>query len=61
MIRKFDLEMLQASNRRCGLPPFVDDLPENEKKEIISVWKDYKQGDECVDERQETQEIVSYH
>ncbi|VDO33059.1 unnamed protein product, partial [Brugia timori] len=47
----------KASNQ-CGLPPFVDDLPNSEKKEILSIWKDYKSGDDCTDQRRETQEII---
>ncbi|VDK80573.1 unnamed protein product, partial [Litomosoides sigmodontis] len=43
---------------RCGLPPFVGDLPETERKEILAIWKDYKSGEDCIDQRQETQEII---
>ncbi|VDM09782.1 unnamed protein product [Wuchereria bancrofti] len=51
------VEAAKTSNK-CGLPPFVDDLPNSEKKEILSIWKDYKSGDDCADQRRETQKII---
>uniref|UniRef100_A0A0R3S2D3 DUF148 domain-containing protein n=1 Tax=Elaeophora elaphi TaxID=1147741 RepID=A0A0R3S2D3_9BILA len=46
------------SSVQCGLPPFVGDLPQSEKKEVLAIWKDYKSGEDCTDQRQETQEII---
>ncbi|CAG9530933.1 unnamed protein product [Cercopithifilaria johnstoni] len=46
------------TSSQCRIPPFVGNLPEVEKKEVLSVWKDYKSGEDCNDQRRETQEII---
>ncbi|MCP9263527.1 hypothetical protein DINM_006803 [Dirofilaria immitis] len=47
-----------SSSKHCGLPSFVRHLPEAENREVLSIWKEYKLGEDCTDERRETQEII---
>ncbi|CAB3404630.1 unnamed protein product [Caenorhabditis bovis] len=42
----------------CGLPPYIDDLPEDARLKITEIWKNYKAGDKCYNEQGLTREIV---
>ncbi|GMT15883.1 hypothetical protein PFISCL1PPCAC_7180, partial [Pristionchus fissidentatus] len=43
----------------CGLPKFADKLAVEKKSELEAIWKDFKEGAECEDEREKTKEFVS--
>lgn len=32
----------------CGLPPFITRLPEEAAERVKAIWKDYKEGDDCL-------------
>ncbi|CAJ0603755.1 unnamed protein product [Cylicocyclus nassatus] len=42
----------------CGLPPFIDDLPEDAQQKIRDIWKDYKEGEKCYNEHGLTREVM---
>ncbi|EPB71804.1 hypothetical protein ANCCEY_09113 [Ancylostoma ceylanicum] len=43
----------------CGLPPFIDKVPADVQKKLQDIWKNYKQGDKCYNERGETRELLN--
>ncbi|VDK88925.1 unnamed protein product [Onchocerca ochengi] len=53
----FFIEAAKSSNN-CAVPPFVGDLPIAENKEVLSIWKDYKSGEDCSNQRRETQQVI---
>ncbi|VDL76191.1 unnamed protein product [Nippostrongylus brasiliensis] len=42
----------------CGLPPFVQYLPQKQAEQLREVWENYHNGSACVDEQRRTFEIV---
>ncbi|CAP35225.1 Protein CBG17730 [Caenorhabditis briggsae] len=42
----------------CGIPPFLDSLPEDAQEKINDIWKDYKEGDKCYEEQGLTREVI---
>ncbi|CAB3405684.1 unnamed protein product [Caenorhabditis bovis] len=42
----------------CGLPPFLEDLPEDAQTKINEIWKDWKEGDKCYEEQGLTREVI---
>ncbi|GMS85077.1 hypothetical protein PENTCL1PPCAC_7252, partial [Pristionchus entomophagus] len=43
----------------CGLPKFTEKLSGEKKSELETIWKDFKEGEDCDDEREKTKEFVS--
>ncbi|GMR37371.1 hypothetical protein PMAYCL1PPCAC_07566, partial [Pristionchus mayeri] len=43
----------------CGLPKFSERLSDEKKSELEAIWKDYKEGEECDEQREKTKEFVS--
>uniref|UniRef100_A0A914ZVN8 OV39 antigen n=2 Tax=Parascaris univalens TaxID=6257 RepID=A0A914ZVN8_PARUN len=44
--------------KRCGLPPFIAEMPAAEKQEVEAIWRDYKEGDDCEDRRERTKAVL---
>ncbi|CAB3400223.1 unnamed protein product [Caenorhabditis bovis] len=42
----------------CGLPKFVDNLPEEAANKVRAIWANYKESDDCDKEHQQTRDIV---
>ncbi|VDK43856.1 unnamed protein product, partial [Cylicostephanus goldi] len=42
----------------CGLPPFVDKLPEDAQEKVRAIWSNYKEGDDCMKEHKQTKDIL---
>jgi Spy/CpxP family protein refolding chaperone len=43
---------------RCGLPQYINDLPEDAQKQLKSIWTDYKDGIECEDMQNATKALI---
>ncbi|KAF8360279.1 hypothetical protein PRIPAC_87202 [Pristionchus pacificus] len=43
----------------CGMPKFSEKLATEKKTELEAIWKDFKEGEECDEEREKTKEFVS--
>ncbi|VDO65904.1 unnamed protein product [Heligmosomoides polygyrus] len=42
----------------CGVPKFIEKLPQETQDKIQTVWANYSEGDECRKEHMETREIL---
>ncbi|KAK5975677.1 DUF148 domain-containing protein [Trichostrongylus colubriformis] len=42
----------------CGLPPFIDDLPEDAQEKLKEIWKNWKEGEKCYHEQGLTRELM---
>ncbi|CAD6185457.1 unnamed protein product [Caenorhabditis auriculariae] len=42
----------------CGLPKFLERLPEEAQEKVKAIWANYKEGDDCDAENRQTREIV---
>ncbi|PAV68006.1 hypothetical protein WR25_02834 [Diploscapter pachys] len=42
----------------CGLPRFIDKVPEKEAEQIRQIWASYKEGDDCDAQHKQTREII---
>ncbi|KAK6765994.1 hypothetical protein RB195_025731 [Necator americanus] len=42
----------------CGLPSFVEKLPEEAQEKVRSIWSNYKEGEDCMKEHKQTKEIL---
>ncbi|CAI4226458.1 unnamed protein product [Auanema sp. JU1783] len=42
----------------CGLPPFLDDLPEEMQSKLKDIWADYKEGDKCYEQQGQTRDLM---
>ncbi|KAF7632895.1 hypothetical protein Mgra_00007754 [Meloidogyne graminicola] len=42
----------------CGIPPFAYRLPQNAQEKIHSIWLNYKAGDECEKEQEQTRAVI---
>lgn len=42
----------------CGLPKFIDQLPEAAQEKVKAIWADYKDGDDCDTQHKQTKEII---
>ncbi|CAJ0954036.1 unnamed protein product, partial [Mesorhabditis belari] len=42
----------------CGLPRFIDKLPETYKEKVKVIWSTYKEGEECDKQHRETRKLV---
>uniref|UniRef100_A0A0M3J3Z1 Lipocalin n=1 Tax=Anisakis simplex TaxID=6269 RepID=A0A0M3J3Z1_ANISI len=50
---------LAKEGKKCGLPPFVVEMPDEEQKEVKTIWRNYKKGDDCGELREQTKAVVS--
>ncbi|KAK6047896.1 hypothetical protein COOONC_14599 [Cooperia oncophora] len=42
----------------CGIPHFIDDLPEDAQVKLKEIWKDWKEGEKCYNEQGLTRELM---
>jgi len=42
----------------CGIPPFIDNLTPENKQKIKSIWSNYKQGEECMEQREAMRTVM---
>ncbi|RCN53800.1 hypothetical protein ANCCAN_00294 [Ancylostoma caninum] len=42
----------------CGLPPFVEKLPEDAQEQVRAIWSNYKEGEDCMKEHKQTRDIL---
>ncbi|VDD95219.1 unnamed protein product [Enterobius vermicularis] len=54
----FIIVIVSQKSSQCGLAPFVEDLPAPEKEEIKEVWRNYRTGNDCEEQRRKTQEVI---
>uniref|UniRef100_A0A0M3IZ51 DUF148 domain-containing protein n=1 Tax=Anisakis simplex TaxID=6269 RepID=A0A0M3IZ51_ANISI len=40
------------------LPPFVVEMPDEEQKEVKTIWRNYKKGDDCGELREQTKAVL---
>ncbi|GMT17337.1 hypothetical protein PFISCL1PPCAC_8634, partial [Pristionchus fissidentatus] len=52
-------EEKQPEGPPCGLPPFVDVLPEKQSKDMRDTWAAYKEGGTCTKEQAATHAIIA--
>ncbi|VDM62642.1 unnamed protein product [Angiostrongylus costaricensis] len=44
-------------HRNCGLPTFTSRLPKNAQEQILKIWENYEDGDDCDKEYRETKQV----
>ncbi|KAE9416961.1 hypothetical protein Angca_003507, partial [Angiostrongylus cantonensis] len=42
----------------CGLPTFTSRLPKNAQEQILKIWENYEDGDDCDKEYRETKQVI---
>uniref|UniRef100_A0A0K0DLP8 SXP/RAL-2 family protein Ani s 5-like cation-binding domain-containing protein n=1 Tax=Angiostrongylus cantonensis TaxID=6313 RepID=A0A0K0DLP8_ANGCA len=45
-------------HRNCGLPTFTSRLPKNAQEQILKIWENYEDGDDCDKEYRETKQVL---